>query len=245
MEYQSLAPNSALGMAALYTEVTTERVTKVAGDEDFRRFLQGDNAAITSQQTGEKRKLSASDSNDVERPPKRRKVLDLSSTEARVAMHMSKMLFQGIRSFASGFFVRNRNMQLWYADRMGLVQSCVFDWQLRPDLMALVYAAVGTANLAQLGIIPFLKFPPMSQTLKDYEGARIVLPANEAVIGDGQERLSENMVFKVDATRKVWVDSSAVGRGTTIVPVKAIGAAVERFGREALVVKMAWPEILR
>ncbi|KAH9939905.1 hypothetical protein B0H21DRAFT_825012 [Amylocystis lapponica] len=226
----------------LYTEVMMERVTKVAGDEDFRRLLQGDDAAITPQQTCEKRKFSASDSDDDGRSPKRRKVLDLSSTETRAAMHLSEMLFQGIRSFASGFFVRNSKMQLWYADRMGLVQSCAFDWQLRPDLMALVYAAVGNANLGQLGIIPFLQFPPMSQTLKNYEGARIVLPANEAVIGDGQERLSENMVFKVDATRKVWVDLSVVGRGTTIVPVKAIGSAVERFGRESLVVKMAWPD---
>ncbi|KAH9939903.1 hypothetical protein B0H21DRAFT_825010 [Amylocystis lapponica] len=226
----------------LYTEVTTERATKIAGDKDFRRFLQGNNAAVTSQQTGEKRKFSASDSNDVEPSTKRRKVLDLSSTEARAAMHLSEMLAQGIHSFASGFLVRSRNMQLWYADRMGLVQSCTFDWQLRPDLMALVYAAVGTANLAQLGIIPFLEFPPMSQKFKNYAGARIVLPGNEVVIGDGQERLSENMVFKIDATRKVWADSSAVGRGTTIVPVEAIGAAAERSGREALVAKIAWPD---
>ncbi|KAH9940561.1 hypothetical protein B0H21DRAFT_576422 [Amylocystis lapponica] len=226
----------------IYAEVIAERIMRAAGDEDFRLW-KDDNAAVLSQQTGQKRKFAtSSDSDATESSPKRRKVLYLSRHEARAVMHMNEILAQGTRSYISGFLVRNKKMQLWYADRMGLVQSCAFNWQLRPDLLALVYAAIGTASVTQLGIIPFLECPPMTQEVNTYEGARIVLPANEAVFGDGQERPSENMVFKVNGKQMEWANPTLVGRGTAVVPVEAIGAAAERFGKEALVVKMAWPQ---
>ncbi|KAH9950028.1 hypothetical protein B0H21DRAFT_20811 [Amylocystis lapponica] len=155
------------------------------------------------------------------------------------------MLSHGIRSFASGFFINGRVMHLWYGDRMGLVKSCAFDWQAKPALMALVFAAFGTANLAQLGISPFLEFSPSSPKFESYEGGRIVLPVNEVVFGDSQETASEDMVFKIDTTRRVWTDWGAIGRGTTIVPLGAIGAAAGQLGTEALVAKMAWPHTHR
>ncbi|KAH9950030.1 hypothetical protein B0H21DRAFT_819468 [Amylocystis lapponica] len=183
--------------------------------------------------------------NDGAEPSMKRLKMDVTPHEAQTAKYLNEMLSHGIRSFASGFFIKDREMQLWYGDRMGLVKSCAFDWQKEPTLMALVFAAVGTANLVQLGISPFLEFSPISPKFESYKGGRIVLPKSEVVFGDSQERPSEDMEFKIDMTRKVWTDWGAVGRGTTVVPLEAIGEAEKWFGTEALVAKMAWPHANR
>ncbi|KAH9939904.1 hypothetical protein B0H21DRAFT_825011 [Amylocystis lapponica] len=206
-------------------------------------ILQGNVPESTS--TSLKRKNPDSESDGVEPSLKRRKINAVTSHEAQTAKYLNEMLSHGIRSFASGFFIKDREMQLWYGDRMGLVKSCTFDWQAKPALMALVFAAFGTANLARLGISPFLEFSPTSPKFDSYEGGHIVLPVNEVMIGDNQERPSEDMVFKIDTTRRVWTEWGAVGRGTTIVPLKAIGAAAGRFGTEELVAKMAWSHASR
>ncbi|KAH9939907.1 hypothetical protein B0H21DRAFT_29048 [Amylocystis lapponica] len=192
------------------------------------------------------RKRPAAENNGVGSSSKRRKI-DVTPHEAQTAKYLNEMLSHGIRSYASGFFIKNKEIHLWYSDRMGLVKSCAFDWQAKPDLMALVFAAVGKATLAQLGISPFLKFSPASPKFDSYKDGRIVLPAGEVVIRNRQEQPSEDMVFKIDTTRRVrvWTDWGAVGRGTTVVPLKAIGVAKKWFGTEALVAKMAWPHTNR
>ncbi|KAH9939897.1 hypothetical protein B0H21DRAFT_665702, partial [Amylocystis lapponica] len=81
----------------------------------------------------------------------------VSSQEAQTVKYLNEILSHRIRSFASGLFIENQVMHLWYGDRMGLVKSCVFNWQNEPALTALVFAAFGTANLMQLGISPFFK----------------------------------------------------------------------------------------
>ncbi|KAH9939899.1 hypothetical protein B0H21DRAFT_794881 [Amylocystis lapponica] len=190
------------------------------------------------------RKRRAARNNGVESSSKRRKI-DVTPHEAQTAKYLNEMLSHGIRSYASGFFIKNKEIHLWYGDRMGLVKSCAFDWQAKPDLMALVFAAVGKATLAQLGISPFLKFSPTSPKFDSYEDGHIVLPAGEVVIGDSHERLEKGMAFKIDTTRKVWTDWGAVGRGTTVVPLEAISVAPEWLGTDALVAKMAWPHARR
>ncbi|KAH9950054.1 hypothetical protein B0H21DRAFT_889230 [Amylocystis lapponica] len=205
-----------------------------------KKVLQGNVPHAESTLKSLKRKSPDSKDNGVEPPPKRHKQLTVSGQEAQTANYLSEMLSHGIRSFVSGFFIKDRVMHLWYGDRMGLVKSCAFDWQKEPTLMALVFAAVGTANLTQLGISPFLKFLPTSSEFNSYEDGHIVLPASEVLIGDSQKRSSKDMVFKIDTTRKVWTEWGAVGRGTTIVPLEAIGAAAKRLGTESLVAKLAW-----
>ncbi|KAH9939898.1 hypothetical protein B0H21DRAFT_893797 [Amylocystis lapponica] len=219
----------------LFAEVERENAEKARSSKSVRQRNKHESTRKSC-----KRKSPDSHDNDVEPPPKRRKQAAVSPQEAQTAKHLNEMLSHGIRSFASGFFMKGRLMHLWYGDRMGLVKSCAFDWQKEPALMALVFAALGTANLAQLGISPFLEFSPTSPTFDSYDGGHIVLPASEVVIGDNQERPSEDMVFKIDTMRRVWTDWGAVGRGTTIVPLEAIGAAAGRLGTEPLVAKMAW-----
>ncbi|KAH9941910.1 hypothetical protein B0H21DRAFT_869361 [Amylocystis lapponica] len=230
----------------LYAEVKRERVLKPA-DVDLKTLRKGKDVAEASQQTSNKRKVPSSERGDVEPSAKRRKGLDMSPDEAQTAKYMNEILSHGVRSFASGFFIKNQNMHLWYGDRMGFVQSRAFNWQLRPHLLALVFAAVGQASLLNLGISPFLEFSLPSPAFENYDGARIVLPADEVVIGDGRKGPSTDMVFSVDVDtkNKVWTDWGAVGRGTTIVPLTAVDAAAKQFGTEALVAKMAWPHAHR
>ncbi|KAH9950042.1 hypothetical protein B0H21DRAFT_21015 [Amylocystis lapponica] len=216
----------------LFAEVKRDSAEKAP---NAKKVLQGN----VPEPTLKNLKRKGPDSMD-EPPPKRRKQFAVSQHEAQTAQYLNEMLSRGIRSFASGFFVKGRLMHLWYGDRMGLVKSCAFDWQAKPALMALVFAALGTANLAQFGISPFLEFLQTSPEFNSYEGGHIVLPASEVLIGDSQERPSEDMVFKIDTTRRVWTDWGAIGRGTTIVPLQAIGAAAGRLGTEALVGKTAW-----
>ncbi|KAH9950040.1 hypothetical protein B0H21DRAFT_881436 [Amylocystis lapponica] len=223
---------------ALCAEVKRGKIEKALDPETV---LEGD--VPLPEPTDERRKTGKRPAakHGLEPSRKRLKQDKVTPHEAQTAKYLNEMLSHGIRSFASGFFIKDRVMHLWYGDRMGLVKSSVFDWQANPDLMALVFAAVGTANLAKLGISPLLKFSPTSSKFNGYEGGRIVLPANEVVFEDSQERPSEDLVLKIDTTRKVWTDWGAVGRGTTIVPLEAS----ERLGTEALVVKMAWPHANR
>ncbi|KAH9950031.1 hypothetical protein B0H21DRAFT_819469 [Amylocystis lapponica] len=219
----------------LFAEVKRDNVEKAP---NAKKVLQGNVPGPTLKNL--KRKRPDSEDDDIEPPPKRRKQVAVSQHEAQTAKYLNEVLSHGIRSFASGFFINDRVMHLWYGDRMGLVKSCAFDWQAEPALMALVFAAIGTANLAQFGISPFLEFSPISTKFESYEGGRIVLPASEVVIEHSQDRPSDDMTFKIDTTRRVWTDWGAIGRGTTIVPLEAIGAAAGRLGAEPLVAKMAW-----
>ncbi|KAH9939901.1 hypothetical protein B0H21DRAFT_893800 [Amylocystis lapponica] len=213
---------------------------------DPKRLLQG-NVPFPEpiDESFKNRKRPASKHDSVEPSPKRIKEETVSPHEAQTAKYLNEMLSHGIRSFASGLFIKDREMQLWYGDRMGLVKSCAFDWQEKPALMALVFAAFGTANLTQLGISPYLEFSPASPKFDSYKDGHIVLPAGEVVIRDSQEQPSEDMVFKIDTTRRVWTDWGAVGRGTTVVPLEAIDVAKKRFGTDPLVAKMAWPHANR
>ncbi|KAH9939906.1 hypothetical protein B0H21DRAFT_893804 [Amylocystis lapponica] len=199
----------------LFAEVKREKAEKAPSTKNVR---QGNVQELTRKTL--KRKSPDSKDEVVEPSPKRRKQAAVSPQEAQTAKYLNGMLSHGIRSYASGFCIKDRDMHLWYGDRMGLVKSCVFDWQTKPALMALVFAAVGTANLAQLGISPFLEFSLTSPKFESYEGGRIVLPASEVGL-DG------------------W---GAVGRGTTIVPLEAIGAARDDLVQKPLVAKMAWPQ---
>ncbi|KAH9939900.1 hypothetical protein B0H21DRAFT_825008 [Amylocystis lapponica] len=226
----------------LFAEVNREKAEKAPS---AKKVLQGNVPRAESTLKSLKRKSPYSKDDCVKPPPKRRKRAAMSQQEAQTAKYLNEMLSHGIRSFASGLFIKDREMHLWYGDRMGLVKSCALDWQANPALMALVFAAIGTANPAQLGISPFLEFSPTSPKFEGHEGGLVVLPASEVVVGDDQERPSEDMVFKIDTTRRVWTEWGTVGRGTTIVPLEAIGAAARRLGTNALVAKMAWPHAHR
>ncbi|KAI0962149.1 hypothetical protein AcV7_001052 [Taiwanofungus camphoratus] len=102
-------------------------------------------------------------------------------------------------------------------------------------------AAIRTADLATLGICPFLRFP--SSAYNSYTGAKLVLPNDTNVYDEETGELEFDVV--VNKERRVFTAYGAVGRGTTIVPVKAAGRAKQWWGAEELVVKIAWPPKMR
>ncbi|KAI0929656.1 hypothetical protein AcV7_005138 [Taiwanofungus camphoratus] len=162
---------------------------------------------------------------------------ELTDHEVQAGKYMNELLSHGIRSFATGCVIKSTFITLWYGDRMGIVQSESFDFILNPDLLVLFLAAMESADHARMGICPFLKFP--TGTYENYSGVQLELDDQLAI--DVNETPLEKVVFKVDESRRVITDFGAVGRGTTIVPIKATGRAKTLFGEDELVAKMAWP----
>ncbi|KAI0925150.1 hypothetical protein AcW2_005832 [Taiwanofungus camphoratus] len=161
----------------------------------------------------------------------------LTDHEVQAGKYMNELLSHGVRSFATGCMIKSTLITLWYGDRMGIVQSEPFDFILNPDLLVLFLAAMESADHARMGICPFLKFP--TGTYENYSGVQLELDDQLAI--DVNETPLEKVVFKVDESRRVITDFGAVGRGTTIVPIKATGRAKALFGEDELVAKMAWP----
>ncbi|KAI0937812.1 hypothetical protein AcW1_010287 [Taiwanofungus camphoratus] len=204
-----------------------------------------------------KRKHPGDDANaDEESSKKRRRVSEgtgkksktesgtgnaLTQYDIQATKYLNELLSHGVRSYATGFLIRETRVYLWYADRMGLVESAGFDFLEQPYLLLLVVAAIRTANLAKLGISPFLRFPP--RTYNSYAGAKLVLPSARDLDNEEIKKLHFDIV--VDEERRVFTAYGAVGRGTTVVPVKAVGKAKQLWGEEKLVAKIAWPSKMR
>ncbi|KAI0929626.1 hypothetical protein AcV7_005113 [Taiwanofungus camphoratus] len=106
-----------------------------------------------------------------------------------------------------------------------------------PDLLLLYLAAMDSADHARMGLCPFLKFP--TSAYDTY--ADVKLEIDDDVATDVDDKPLEKLVFEIDINRSVYASDEAVGRGTTIVPIKATGVAKVMFGEDDLVAKMAWP----
>lgn len=131
-------------------------------------------------------------------------------------------------------------MSLWYADRMGLVQTTPFDIFDEPHLLLLFVAALARADHQKLGVCPLLTFP--SHTLIDkkfdnYNG--VTLDLQKAVDCDG--KITRNLKFTIVPDCEIHTDLGTIGRGTTVIPVKASGKAQKLFGKKHLIAKIAWP----
>ncbi|OSX56337.1 hypothetical protein POSPLADRAFT_1062825 [Postia placenta MAD-698-R-SB12] len=134
-----------------------------------------------------------------------------------------------IRCYGTGIMIEDFMVKLWYADRHGVVVSRPFDMFVESDKLLLVVAAIAGADIAKMGVCPFSRFP--SSKLDSYEGSKLVFQP-----GPMTERLPE-VEFTIDTSRPVETNFGIVGRGTTIIPLKATA----EFWSEDLVAKMAWP----
>lgn len=66
---------------------------------------------------------------------------ELTNNELQIAKYLNEILSHGVRTHASGFLLEDTLMSLWYADRMGLIQSVQFDIFKEPHYLLLVVAA--------------------------------------------------------------------------------------------------------
>ncbi|THH27764.1 hypothetical protein EUX98_g6424 [Antrodiella citrinella] len=223
---------------------------------------------------GRKRKhRSASAGSQGVRAPKRRRSVaqgQASSSAQPVTTLVSKKRVQtlkylnelgshGIRSYATGVLIRNRQMNLWYMDRMGVVESCSFDFMDEPHFLLLVVAAITTAPLSKVGFFPMLRFPHTmsdsedrssggssddeepfeSQQFSDhFQNGTLELPP----ASDTNLNKHSGLIFDLDIGRRRIVNThGTVGRATIVVPILARSeVAKTHCGKDKLVCKISW-----
>lgn len=165
----------------------------------------------------------------------------LTEDELQSAKYINEMMSHGVRNYATGWLLQDTSMTLWYADRMGLVQSTPFDIFKEPHLLLLVVAALACADRHKLGLCPLLTFPSATNKFRNYNGVKLDLP----MAVDCDSNKLPKLQFSVVHGCAIQTDLGTIGRGTTVVPVKPTGTAVELFGTQRLVAKFAWPVITR
>lgn len=164
----------------------------------------------------------------------------LTENELQSAKYINEMMSHGVRDYATGWLLQDTTMTLWYADRMGLVQSAPFDIFGEPHLLLLLVAALARADHRRLGLCPLLTFPTGTKKDKkfsNYNDVTLDLPGAIDCEGKKLQELS----FSIMPDTAIQTDLGTIGRGTTIVPIKARGLAVKLFGRRQLIAKIAWP----
>lgn len=137
----------------------------------------------------------------------------LTRQEAHIGSCATELMSHNIRCYGTGIMIEDFMVKLWYADRHGVVVSRPFDMFVECDKLLLVVAAIAGADIAKMGVCPFLRFP--SRKFDSYEGVKLVFQP-----GLMTERLPE-VEFTIDTSRPVETNFGIVGRGTTIIPLES------------------------
>ncbi|EED78829.1 predicted protein [Postia placenta Mad-698-R] len=153
----------------------------------------------------------------------------ITRQEAQIGSCATELMAHNIRCYGTGIIIEDFMVKLWYADRHGVVVSRPFDMFIECDKLLLVVAAIAGADIAKMGVCPLLRFP--SSKFNSYEDVKLVFQPGPMTKGLPEVK------FTIDTSRIVETDFGIVGRGTTIIPLKATA----EFGSEDLVAKMAWP----
>ena len=89
----------------------------------------------------------------------------LTENELQSAKYINEMMSHGVRDYATGWLLQDTTMTLWYADRMGLVQSAPFDIFGEPHLLLLLVAALARAG-HPIVAVPWITSPGHSLPLR-------------------------------------------------------------------------------
>ncbi|OCH84500.1 hypothetical protein OBBRIDRAFT_829444 [Obba rivulosa] len=164
--------------------------------------------------------------------------------EKQTLKYINQLMSSGVRSYATVVLVQTTTVTIWYCDRVGLIISQPFDFVKDPHYLALLSAALVTADLPHFGVLPFLHFPDSKYTT--FRGA--VFKLETAKDADGED-LPGGVEFAVNETssRTLHNGFGAVGRGTAVLPLKIPPALMVRLGSEDpnAMAKVAWPLIER
>ncbi|CAL1698397.1 unnamed protein product [Somion occarium] len=168
---------------------------------------------------------------------------EFTNNEVQAAKYLNELLSHGARNYATGFLVENKKISLWYGDRFGIIKSRLFNFIEEPHYFLLMVTAIFRASDADLGFCPLIRNVPTNHL--SYDGATLKVPAavdisNKAIPGDVE--------FEVSLTEpeSIFTAYGTVGRGTTVVPITAVGPKnCRRFGKERLVAKMSWQPVKR
>ncbi|EPT05417.1 hypothetical protein FOMPIDRAFT_1021270, partial [Fomitopsis schrenkii] len=171
-----------------------------------------------------------------------------STKEAQILKYLNEVMSHNVRSYAIGWLIQDDKLRLVYGDRMGV----------DANLFLLVVAAMGAAGVHELGIHPNVHYPRlrgdepwMCRDVFDkehgYEGATLHV---EGQGEDGSGVLEYEFDVDKKTHRSLYTEFGMIGRGTTVVPVKARPRAEAASGAQAsksedLVAKIAWPHAAR
>ncbi|KAI0918111.1 hypothetical protein AcV5_002882 [Taiwanofungus camphoratus] len=160
----------------------------------------------------------------------------LMVNEVQTGKYMNELLSHGVQLHAAGCKVRGTKVTIWYDDRMAIAQSKPFDRRKVSRLLLLVLAPMESADHARVGACPFFKFPMSAYDTH----ADVKLDIDDDVATDVDDKTLE-----IDDNQSVYTSYEVVGRGTTIVPIKATGVTKVMFGEDGLMAKLAWPSMER
>ena len=174
---------------------------------------------------------------------------ELNHHEVQAVRDMNNLMSSNVRSFGVVWLIEGDDLRLWYGDRTGLVVTRRMKW-LEEDrgLFLRCVAAMGRANVHEMGIIPDLHFPTQvgtgSTSSGVYEGAWLSMMARAPDTAE-----PERFEFNVDTQSggRVYTESGMLGRGTTVLPIvaKPETETATQFGEEKLVAKISWPQASR
>lgn len=164
----------------------------------------------------------------------------MSTEELHAAAYATESLSSGARLYSTGISIRETEMKLWYADRMGIVFSAPFDFLVEPHLLFLILGAIASSTLDNLGVCPILIFPDHTR-YDSYSDSIIELTRAYNPRGDKLP----NIRFKFDSEREAHFAYGAVGRGTSVIPIKPNRSLKSLCRKDKLVAKMGWASIRR
>jgi hypothetical protein len=152
-----------------------------------------------------------------------------------------------LRSYASGVLIRDTSIQLWYADRMGVIRSGKFDFVLQPQYMYLVLAAIAGATLQGSGYNPMIQFRDEEGTILERKYPSTILHSlvvlQNPIDVDGESVLDEAgrpctpLTLEIAENTPRYIQYGLVARGTTIIAVKS----PKQWGcGRKLIAKMGW-----
>ncbi|KAK7695971.1 hypothetical protein QCA50_000610 [Cerrena zonata] len=174
--------------------------------------------------------------------PNTRHLLLATDTEIQMLKYVNELLSHGIRTYAFGYLLQDTSMSLWYIDRMGIASSKSFDIFRNPELLLLVVSALYFSDHHALGFNPLVEYPKGAT----HEGAILKLPLPLAIGDEGTKSPSPvEFDLRVSSDTPLVVAHGALGRGTTVIPLRARGSAKKLWGDENLVVKLSWPSVDR
>jgi Fungal protein kinase len=169
------------------------------------------------------------------------RVAGMNVKEFQLVSYLHEALAHGIRSYVSGMYIHDTEISLWYADRMGLVRTNSFDFVAKPQLLLLVIAAICSANIKEHGICPLLELPKKEfpRRFNTFKGSRLRLFKAQ---DDTGVMIEDAVDFQVVNNAPRYTQYGLVGRGTTILDVKAKGRKWQQIsGNKRLIAKLSWP----
>ncbi|KAI0782002.1 hypothetical protein C8Q75DRAFT_896166 [Abortiporus biennis] len=163
---------------------------------------------------------------------------NLTKYEIQAIKYANELQAHGVRNYSTGILFDHQFMSLWCIDRSGVIKSQEVNFLTHPHYLLLVVAAMKAASLAELGICPFLDYSDPHARFGKYDHVYLQLP--RAVDEHGTEITDKDQLrFPLDVqppTRDIQTTYGAIGRGTTIIPLKGVCAS-----KETLIAKISWP----